>query len=47
MVEFVDTEEEETTMVAMFYHNLNDPDLQDYCRTFTHAEIHPSPQLQA
>jgi len=41
MVEFVDTEEEETTMVAMFYHNLNDPDLQDYCRTFTHAEIHP------
>eukprot|EP00937_MAST-01D_sp_MAST-1D-sp2_P004622 g4622.t1 len=38
LCEFIDTEEEETAMIAM------DPkDLQeDYCHTYTHCEIHPS-----
>jgi len=40
MVEYIDTEEEETTMVAM-----EPTDLQEgraYSRTYTHCEIHPS-----
>merc|ERR1719316_2021918 len=39
LVEFVDTEEEETCMIAMFLEDLDN--LKDYCKTYTHAEIHP------
>ena len=38
LVEYVDTEEEETTMIAM---TLRDLKLSDTC-THTHCEIHPS-----
>ena len=44
LVEFVDTEEEETTMIAM---SINDLDIarsgnNPYSSTYTHCEIHPS-----
>lgn len=39
LVEFLDVEEEETSMIAM---NLADLNKTDYCYTYTHAEIHPS-----
>ena len=42
---YVDTEEEETTMIAMHIHNLaHDRDNPDtaYSQTYTHCEIHPS-----
>jgi len=38
-VEYVDCEEEETTMIAM---TINDLDSVDYSDTYTHCEIHPS-----
>jgi DNA-directed RNA polymerase II subunit RPB2 len=38
LVELVDTEEEETTMIAMVPSDLNEP----YSSTYTHCEIHPS-----
>lgn len=40
VVEFVDTEEEETTMIAMFPNDLRVED--GYSSTYTHCEIHPS-----
>ena len=39
-VELIDTEEEETIMVAMEPNDLA-PE-EDYCNTYTHCEIHPS-----
>jgi len=39
LVEFLDVEEEETSMIAM---TLKDLKNIDYCFTYTHAEIHPS-----
>jgi len=38
LVELVDTEEEETSMIAMVPSDLNEP----YSSTYTHCEIHPS-----
>jgi len=38
LVEFLDVEEEETAMICMFIGDQN----KDYCRTYTHCEIHPS-----
>jgi DNA-directed RNA polymerase II subunit RPB2 len=38
LVELVDTEEEETTMIAMVPSDLN----ESYSSTYTHCEIHPS-----
>ncbi len=42
LVEFVDTEEEETTLVAMFPSELTKPLELRMAKTFTHCEIHPS-----
>ena len=39
LVEFLDVEEEETSMIAM---NVGDLENRDYCSTYTHCEIHPS-----
>eukprot|EP00045_Choanoeca_perplexa_P014129 m.164424 g.164424 ORF g.164424 m.164424 type:complete len:1200 (+) comp16578_c0_seq1:206-3805(+) len=39
VVEYIDVREEETTMVAMTPADLYNT---DYCRTYTHGEIHPS-----
>lgn len=39
LVEFLDVEEEETSMIAM---NVEDLENRDYCSTYTHCEIHPS-----
>jgi len=39
LVEFLDVEEEETSMISM---TLADLKSTDYCFTYTHAEIHPS-----
>lgn len=41
LVEFIDTEEEETTMVAMQPEDVRATD-EDVSRNFTHCEIHPS-----
>ena len=41
VVEYVDTLEEETIMIAMTPEDLNDSE-QQYCSTYTHCEIHPS-----
>ena len=38
LVEFLDVEEEENAMVAMYMSNLE----ESYCRTYTHCEIHPA-----
>lgn len=38
-IEFLDVEEEETSMIAM---NIDDLKNRDYCSTYTHCEIHPS-----
>jgi DNA-directed RNA polymerase II subunit RPB2 len=40
LVEYIDTEEEETTMVAMEPKDLDSEDT--YSRTYTHCEIHPA-----
>lgn len=42
LVEFIDAEEEETTMIAMKPGDLNLPAEEAYSTTFTHCEIHPS-----
>ena len=42
LLEFIDTEEEETTMIAMKPSDLSLPPDQTYSTTFTHCEIHPS-----
>lgn len=39
LIEFLDVEEEETSMLAM---NIEDLSNTDYSSTFTHCEIHPS-----
>ena len=39
LIEFVDVEEEETSMIAM---NIQDLYNVDYSNTYTHCEIHPS-----
>ena len=39
LIEFLDVEEEEMSMIAM---NIKDLDNVDYCSTYTHCEIHPS-----
>jgi len=40
MVEYLDAEEEECSMIAMFLEDL--VKMKAYCRTYTHAEIHPA-----
>lgn len=42
LVEYVDVEEEETTMIAMKAYDLRLPDEKKYSRSYTHCEIHPS-----
>jgi DNA-directed RNA polymerase II subunit RPB2 len=42
LIEFIDTEEEETTMIAMKPSELSLPPDQAYTTTFTHCEVHPS-----
>ena len=39
MVEYIDTLEEETVMIAMTPDDLSGP---VYCSTYTHCEIHPA-----
>jgi DNA-directed RNA polymerase II subunit RPB2 len=39
MIEFLDVEEEEVSMIAM---KIDDLQKQDYCSTYTHCEIHPA-----
>ncbi len=39
LIEFIDVEEEEASMIAM---NVNDLLNYEYCSTYTHCEIHPS-----
>lgn len=42
-VEFVDCEEEETTMISMYIDDLKQTGgAYHYCSTYTHCEIHPS-----
>ena len=41
VVEYIDTLEEETVMIAMTPDDLVDTDMA-YCSTYTHSEIHPS-----
>lgn len=41
VVEYIDTLEEETVMIAMTPDDLQDTDMA-YCSTYTHCEIHPS-----
>ena len=41
VVEYIDTLEEETAMIAMTPDDLQDSDMA-YCSTYTHCEIHPS-----
>ncbi|XP_054164756.1 DNA-directed RNA polymerase II subunit RPB2 [Oppia nitens] len=41
VVEYIDTLEEETVMIAMTPDDLQDSELA-YCSTYTHCEIHPS-----
>lgn len=40
LIEFLDVEEEEVSMIAMMIDDLKDR--SDYCYTYTHCEIHPS-----
>mmetsp|Transcript_81325 Transcript_81325/g.143491 ORF Transcript_81325/g.143491 Transcript_81325/m.143491 type:complete len:1180 (+) Transcript_81325:88-3627(+) len=40
LIEYLDAEEEECSMIAMFVHDL--VKMKAYCRTYTHAEIHPA-----
>ena len=40
VIDYVDTEEEESCMIAMFASSL--ASRKDYCGTYTHCEIHPS-----
>jgi len=41
LVEFLDVEEEETSMISMKIDDLSTFQ-SDYCHTYTHCEIHPS-----
>lgn len=41
VVEYVDVNEEETSMIAMNPEDLEDRE-QSYCSTYTHCEIHPA-----
>uniref|UniRef100_T1K9Y6 DNA-directed RNA polymerase subunit beta n=2 Tax=Tetranychus urticae TaxID=32264 RepID=T1K9Y6_TETUR len=41
VVEYIDTSEEETVMIAMTPDDLQDTEMA-YCSTYTHCEIHPS-----
>ena len=41
VVEYIDTMEEETVMIAMTPEDLGEKDIS-YCSTYTHCEIHPS-----
>jgi DNA-directed RNA polymerase II subunit RPB2 len=38
LVEFLDVEEEETSMISMYVKELD----KNYCKTYTHCEIHPA-----
>lgn len=40
LIEFLDVEEEEVSMIAMNIDDLSSR--SDYCYTYTHCEIHPS-----
>eukprot|EP00931_Biecheleriopsis_adriatica_P087044 TRINITY_DN61565_c0_g1_i1.p1 TRINITY_DN61565_c0_g1~~TRINITY_DN61565_c0_g1_i1.p1 ORF type:complete len:1200 (+),score=230.54 TRINITY_DN61565_c0_g1_i1:151-3750(+) len=40
LIEYLDAEEEECSMIAMFIHDL--VKMRAYCKTYTHAEIHPA-----
>jgi len=40
LIEYLDAEEEECSMIAMFIEDL--VKTKSYCRTYTHAEIHPA-----
>ncbi|KAL7435553.1 hypothetical protein ACHAXM_004712 [Skeletonema potamos] len=42
LVEYIDTEEEETTMIAMEPKDLDMSEGEPYSTTYTHCEIHPS-----
>ena len=41
LIEFLDVEEEETSMISMQIADLSTTG-NDYCHTYTHCEIHPS-----
>eukprot|EP00932_Pfiesteria_piscicida_P018922 SRR837773.5763.p1 GENE.SRR837773.5763~~SRR837773.5763.p1 ORF type:complete len:1043 (-),score=257.48 SRR837773.5763:37-2829(-) len=40
LIEYLDAEEEECSMICMYIEDL--VKMRDYCRTWTHAEIHPA-----
>jgi len=40
LIEYLDAEEEECSMICMYIEDLIK--MRDYCRTWTHAEIHPA-----
>lgn len=40
LIEFLDVEEEEVSMIGMMIDDLKSR--SDYCYTYTHCEIHPS-----
>ena len=40
LIDYIDSEEEESCMIAMFVKDLRNP--SGYCHTYTHCEIHPS-----
>lgn len=42
MVEYIDTLEEETVMIAMSPDDLRQEKEYAYCTTYTHCEIHPA-----
>ena len=42
VVEYIDVNEEETSMIAMTPEDLGGGDKVLYCSTYTHCEIHPS-----
>lgn len=42
VVEYIDTLEEETTMIAMNIEDLHQDKECAYCTTYTHCEIHPA-----
>lgn len=42
VVEYIDTMEEETVMIAMNPDDLNQDQRYAYCTTYTHCEIHPA-----
>lgn len=42
VVEYIDTLEEETTMIAISPEDLRQDKEYAYCTTYTHCEIHPA-----